>query len=486
MRRVLKLLVVFFTLLIFISCTKTETKKEAKKEEDKKLKEVTETTTVLPPPLPSFVGVIKKLKPAVVNISTTRVGRDTGFFSSPSPNGRGEDSFEEFFKRFFGDTPQREFKQRGLGSGFIISEDGYIITNNHVVEKAEDIQVILEDGEKYKAKIVGTDPKTDLALLKIEPREKLSKVIFGDSDKLQIGNWVLAIGNPFGLGHTVTAGIVSAKGRILGFGDYDDFIQTDASINPGNSGGPLFNLDGEAVGVTSAMLARAQRIGFAIPINIAKNVVGQIKANGKVVRGWLGIEIQDMTPEIAGAMKLPEAKGALVSDVAGDSPADRAGIKRGDVILEFDGHKIDETEELPRTVAAIQPGTEVKIKVLRNGSEKSLSVKLEALPSTKKSNTEEGENTEGTLGLTVEKLASDIANRLGVEEDSGVIVTKVDTGSLAEEAGFHNGDVILEINRKRIRNLEDYKNMASSLKERQTALFLVKREEVTLYIAMRF
>ncbi len=486
MRRVLKPLALFLTLLVFISCTKTETKKETKKEEDKKNQRVTETATALPATLPSFVGLIKKLKPAVVNISTTRVARDTGFFSFPSPNGRGEDPFEEFFKRFFGDNPQREFKQRGLGSGFIISEDGYIITNNHVVEKAEDIQVILENEVKYRAKIVGTDPQTDLALLKIEPREKLLKVIFGDSDKLQIGNWVLAIGNPFGLGHTVTAGIVSAKGRILGFGDYDDFIQTDASINPGNSGGPLFNLDGEVVGVTSAMLARAQRIGFAIPINIAKDVIGQIKNNGKVVRGWLGVEIQDITPEIARAMKLIESNGALVSDVASDSPADRAGIKRGDVILEFNGHKINETEQLPRTVAATKPGIELKIKVLRNGSEKSLLVKLEPLSSTKNSNTEQSENTEGTLGLTVEKLTSDIANKLGIEDNTGVIVTKVDSGSLAEEAGFQNGDVILEVNRKRIRNLEDYKNMASSLKESQTTLFLVKREEVTLYIALRF
>jgi serine protease Do len=482
MKEVLKPLILFFALLLLISCTKTEKKKEeAKREESKKSGQSTQVA-ISPPALPSFAGIVKKLKPAVVNISTTSVVHDTGLFS-PSPH-EGQDPFEEFFRRFFGDIPQREFRQRGLGSGFIISEDGYIITNNHVIEKAEDIQVILEDGEKYKTKVVGTDPKTDLALLKIAPKGKLSKVVFGDSDKLRIGDWVLAIGNSFGLGHTVTAGIVSAKGRILGLGDYDDFIQTDASINPGNSGGPLFNLNGEVVGVTSAILARAHGIGFAIPINLARDVIGQLKGSGKVIRGWLGVQVQDITPEIAETMKLPEVKGALVSDVPSGSPADKAGIKRGDVILEFNGHKINETEELPRVVAVTPPGTEVKIKALRGGSEKDFSVKLGVLPS-KDSSTEEGRNSETKLGLTVEKLTPEIANRLGVEEDGGVIVTKVDSGSLADEAGFQGGDVILEINRKRIKNLEDYRNMANSLKEGQTALFLVKREEVTLYIAMK-
>ena len=438
---------------------------------------------ISPPPLPSFAWLVKKLKPAVVNISTTSVVHDTEFFSVPSPHGGGEGPFEEFFKRFFGDIPQRGFRQRGLGSGFIISEDGYIITNNHVIEKAEDIQVILEGGERYKTKIVGRDSKTDLALLKIEPKGKLSKVTFGDSDKLQIGDWVLAVGNPFGLGHTVTAGIISAKGRVLGFGEYDDFIQTDAPINPGNSGGPLFDVNGEVVGVTSAILARAHGIGFAIPINLAKDITEQLKGGGKVVRGWLGVEVQDLTPEIAETMKLPDVKGALVSAVSSGSPAEKAGIKRGDVILEFNGHKIDATEVLPRVVAATRPGTDVRIKALRDGSEKNFSLKLVALP-LKGSITDEGQNSETKLGLTVERLTPEIANRLGIEE-SGVVITKVDSGSLADESGFQSGDIILEINRKRITTPEDYKNIAESLKEGQTALFLVKREEVTLYIAMR-
>lgn len=480
MKRAVKHLL--FALFLLVSCTKTEKKEDAKKEQSKGWVESPQVV-VLPPALPAFAGLVKRLKPAVVNISTTTAVPGAGFFSVPSPHGGGEDPFEEFFRGFLGDIPQRKFRQRGLGTGFIISEDGYIITNNHVVEKAEDIQVILEDGEKYKTKILGTDSKTDLALLKIKPKGKLSKVTFGDSDKLRIGDWVLAIGNPFGLGHTVTAGIVSAKGRIIGFGDYDDFIQTDTPINPGNSGGPLFNLDGEVVGVTSVILARARGIGFAIPINLAKDIIEQLESGGKVVRGWLGVQVQDLTPEIADTMKLHDVKGALVSGVSSDSPADDVGIKRGDVILEFNGEKIDDTEDFPRAVARTRPGTDVKIKALRDGSVKSFSVKLGALPS-KDSNTEEGQNSESKLGLTVEKLTSDIANRLRIDE-GGVIITKVDSGSLADESGFRSGDVILEINRKRITTQEDYKNVANSLQEGQTALFLVKRGEVTLYIALR-
>lgn len=482
MRRALNPAVLFLVLFLLVSCTKTEKKEEAKKEENKAQTESPDMM-ISPPELPSFAGLVKRLKPAVVNISTTSVIHDTGLFSFPSPHDGGNDPLEEFFKRFFEGIPQREFRQKGLGSGFIISEDGYIITNNHLVEKAEDIQVILEDGEKYKTEIVGTDPKTDLALLKIVPKGKLSKVTLGDSDKLQIGDWVIAIGNPFGLGHTVTAGIVSAKGRILGFDDYDDFIQTDAPINPGNSGGPLFNLSGEVAGITSAILARGRGIGFAIPINLAKDIIEQLKGGRKVVRGWLGVQVQDLTPEIAETMKLSDVKGALVSDVSSGSPADKAGIKRGDIILEINRHKIDNTEELPRVVATTRPGTDVKIKALRDGSEKDFSVKLGVLPS-KGSNTEEGQNSESRLGLTVENLTPEIANRLGIEE-GGVIITKVDSRSLAGESGFQRGDVILEMNRKRITTSEDYKNVANSLKEGQTALFLVKRGEVTLYIAMR-
>src|SRR5579885_336214 len=342
----LLILVILTFSAALVSCGKQHDDKESTAEESS-----TETKINRVEELPSFAGLVEKLKPSVVNISTTSVVRTRGFspFSS-SPFGE-EDPFEEFFKRFFGEAPQQEFRQHGLGSGFIISGDGYIVTNNHVIDKAQDIQVILADGEKYKAKVIGKDSKTDLALLKIKPKEKLQAVTFGDSDKLRIGDWVIAVVNPFGLGHTVTAGIVSAKGRVLGLGNYDDFMQTDAPINPGNSRGPLFSLQGQVVGVNTAIVAGGQGIGFAIPINLAKSVITQLKSTGKVVRGWLGVLVQQITPDIAEGLGLAEPKGALVSDVTPGSPADKAGIRRQDIITEFKGQQINDMQELPRLVA---------------------------------------------------------------------------------------------------------------------------------------
>ncbi|MCH8014388.1 MAG: Do family serine endopeptidase, partial [Candidatus Dadabacteria bacterium] len=305
----------------------------------------------------SLSPLVKQLSPSVVNISTTSVSKGgSQFFKSPF-GGRGEEPFDDFFKKFFGDSPQKEFKRRGLGSGFIFSEDGYIITNNHVVERATDIKVILQNGDSYVAQIIGTDPKTDLALLKIKPKTKLPAVRFGNSDMLEIGDWVLAIGNPFGLGHTVTVGIISAKGRSLGLGSYDDFLQTDAAINPGNSGGPLFNFKGEVIGVNSAIIAGGQGIGFAIPINMTKNVVSQLRNGGKVVRGWIGVYVQRVTPDIAESLDLDDDNGALVADVTAGGPAEKAGVKRGDIIIELNGNKIDEMPELPKLVASYAPGT---------------------------------------------------------------------------------------------------------------------------------
>jgi serine protease Do len=463
------------------SCTKEEEKKT--KSGDNGLESARELQ-ILTPALPSFTSLIRKLKPSVVNISTTGVAGDGRSFKLPSPHGKKDNPFQDPLRPFWGDIPQIDFRQRELGSGFIISEDGYIITNDHVVEKADEIRVTLENEKKYSAKIVGRDSKTDLALLKIETQEKLSPVVLGNSDKLEIGDWILAIGNPFGLGHTITAGIVSGKGRILGLGD-DDFIQTDAPINLGNSGGPLFNLEGEVVGVTSTVLTRAQGIGFALPINLAKDIIDQLRGNGKVERGWLGVVIQDVTPEIAEAMRLPEAKGALVGDVADGGPADEAGVKRGDVILEFNGHKINENGELSRGVSRARPGTKVEIKLLRDGIEKTLSIKL-GVPSQESLDQIEVQSTQAKLGLTVEELTLEVANRLGVEEDTGVIITKVDSGSPGDKAGFRIGDVILEVNRKRIRTHDEYINATSLITKGQTTLFLVKRKDITLYISMRF
>jgi serine protease Do len=435
--------------------------------------------------LASLADLVKRLKPSVVNVSTTSVVKGA---PSPfeSPFGGGEqDPFEEFFKRFFGDMPQKEFRQRGLGSGFVLSEDGYIVTNNHVVEKANEIDVILEDGEKYRAKVIGKDSKTDLALLKIEPKHKLSAVALGDSDKLEIGDWVVAVGNPFGLGHTVTAGICSAKGRTLGLGAYDDFIQTDAAINPGNSGGPLFNLQGQVVGVNTAIIAGGQGIGFAIPINLAKNVIVQLKSTGKVVRGWLGVLVQQITPEIAEGLGLSEPKGALVSDVTPGSPAEKAGIKRQDIITQFNGQEIKDMQELPRLVAATSPGTEVQLKLLRNGKEQTVRLKLAELPEEIAKAGGTGQEVEQNLGLVVQEISPQIQRRLRIEDSRGVIITNVDPGSLADEAGLRAGDIILEINKNQIRNLDDYRKAVDSIKSGQTALLLVKRDKSTVYVALK-
>jgi serine protease Do len=436
--------------------------------------------------LASLAELVKRLKPSVVNVSTTSVVKGGGTpFESPFGGGE-QDPFEEFFKRFFGDVPQREFRQRGLGSGFILSEDGYIVTNNHVVEKANDIEVVLEDGERYKAKVIGKDPKTDVALLKIEPKHKLPAALLGNSDKLEIGDWVIAVGNPFGLGHTVTAGIVSAEGRSLGLGPYDDFIQTDAAINPGNSGGPLFNLQGQVVGVNTAIVAGGQGIGFAIPINLAKSIITQLKGTGKVVRGWLGVLVQQITPEIADGLGLSEPKGALVSDVTPGSPADKAGIKRQDIITEFNGQKINDMQGLPKLVAATPPGTQVQLKLLRNGKEQTVNLKLAELPEEiAKAGGTGAQQIERNLGIVVQEINPQMQRRLGIEDSQGVIITNVDPGSLAHEAGLSPGDIILEINRKQIRNLDEYRKALDSVKTGQTALFLVKRNKNTLYIALK-
>lgn len=435
--------------------------------------------------LPSLADLVKRLKPSVVNISTTSVVKGGGsLFESPFGGGE-QDPFEEFFKKFFGDVPQREFRQRGLGSGFILSEDGYIVTNNHVVEKANDIEVVLEDGERYKARVIGKDPKTDVALLKIGPKHRLPAAVLGDSDKLEIGDWVIAVGNPFGLGHTVTAGIVSAKGRSLGLGTYDDFIQTDAAINPGNSGGPLFNLQGQVVGVNTAIVAGGQGIGFAIPINLAKSVITQLKSTGRVVRGWLGVLVQQITPDIAEGLGLPEPRGALVSDVTPGSPADKAGIKRQDIITEFNGQKINDMQELPRLVAATPPGTEVTLKFLRNGKEQTARLKLGELPEEIAKSGTGGQQVEQDLGLVVQEINPQMQRRLGIQDSQGVIITSVESGSIAEEAGLRPGDIILEINKKQVKNLDDYRKGIDSIKSGQTVLLLVKRDKNTLYVALK-
>ncbi|MCC6713161.1 MAG: DegQ family serine endoprotease [Candidatus Dadabacteria bacterium] len=435
----------------------------------------------------SLSPLVKRLSPSVVNISTTNVSKGRTFsYESPFKD-RENDPFNEFFDKFFGQQPEREFRGRGLGSGFIFSEDGYIVTNNHVVEKATDIKVILQNGDIYSAEVIGTDPKTDLALLKIEPKEKLPAVRFGNSDSLEIGDWVLAIGNPFGLGHTVTAGIISAKGRSLGLGSYDDFIQTDAAINPGNSGGPLFNFSGELVGVNTAIIAGGQGIGFAIPVNMAKDVVAQLRNNGKVVRGWIGVYVQEVTPDIADSMNLKDHKGALVADVAPGGPADKAGLKRGDIIVEFDGAGIENMPELPKSVAANPPGTKSEMKVIRNGQVKTLKVELGQLPDevAQESRRVKGKAVEQDLGLVVQEITPEVQSMFGTGRSEGVVITNVQPGSVAANSGLAPGDVILEINKKEITNLDNYGKSMDSVESGQNILFLVQRGTNTIYVALK-
>ncbi|MBW2014187.1 MAG: Do family serine endopeptidase, partial [Deltaproteobacteria bacterium] len=326
----------------------------------------------------SFNKLAENASPAVVNIRTVKIIKGGGrVFRHFKKGPFGEDDpFHDFFDRFFGEERPHDFKQRSLGSGFIISKDGYIVTNNHVVENAEKIEVILKDEKEFDAEIIGRDANTDLALIKIKTDRDLPVLLFGDSDALKIGQWVVAIGNPFGLEHTVTAGIVSAKGRVIGSGPYDDFIQTDASINPGNSGGPLINMQGKVVGINTAIIAGGSGIGFAIPINLVKNIVDQLKSSGEVTRGWLGVGIQDISKQVAEYYGIKSRKGVLVTEVFPDDPADIAGIKPQDIILSINGKEVGTAREITSMIADTGVGETVKIKVLRNGKTRTFKVKI--------------------------------------------------------------------------------------------------------------
>lgn len=434
--------------------------------------------------LPSFSGLVKEVTPAVVNISTTTVVKGVDLnerMVNPFKDFFGND----FFEKFFGDAPRKEYKQRSLGSGFIIDKDGYILTNNHVVEKASSIRVTLTDGKEYEAKVVGRDPKTDIALIRINAKNSLPVAAIGDSDKLEVGDWVLAIGNPFGLERTVTCGIVSAKGRVIGQGPYDDFIQTDASINPGNSGGPLFNLKGEVVGVNTAIVSGGQGIGFAIPVNAAKMLIPQLKNKGRVARGWLGVVIQKVTPELAKNFGIKESEGALVSDVAEDSPASKADIRRGDVIMSFDGHKIKEMDQLPRMVAAAEIGRKVRIGFVRGGKYHEVDAVIGELKDEKKDAAEIGPEVERNFGLVVQNIGPDIARHLSLKDRRGVIVTDIHPGSPAEEADLRPGDIIREINKRPINNVGDFKEIMRKANTKDGVVMLVRRENVSFYAVIR-
>ncbi len=448
----------------------------------------TQTSANTASQLPSLSSVAKSAMPAVVNISTMqKTGRRTSPSPMPGPGPfGGEDPSEEFFRRFFGERlPQRS--QRSLGSGFILSEDGHIITNNHVVGDASKITVRLSDKEEYEAKVIGTDDKTDIALIKIDAKRPLPTVALGQSSALEIGDWVLAIGNPFGLEETVTAGIVSAKGRVIGAGPYDDFIQTDASINPGNSGGPLLNLKGEVVGINTAIFSQSGGnigIGFATPIDLAKSIIPQLKEKGKVTRGWLGVTIQGVTPELAKSFGLKEPLGALIADVTKGGPAEKAGLQRGDIITSLDGVPLKDARELPTLVAQRPVGENVKVTALRGGQKKTFTVTVGELPGSQ-TLAKQSEGDTKNWGLAVAELTPDIARRFQLEsERNGVVVTEVEPGSPAELHGIQPGDVIEEVNRMPIKSLEDFKKAIADAEGKDTLLLLVRRGEATTFFAL--
>ncbi|HIJ59518.1 MAG TPA: DegQ family serine endoprotease [Nitrospirae bacterium] len=426
--------------------------------------------------------VAMAVKPAVVNISSQRTIKSQGnmgqFFNDP------------FFRRFFGDEFRffdrpRERRQQGLGSGVIVDKDGYILTNYHVIKDADEILVKLSDKREHKGKVIGSDPKTDIAVIKIQA-DKLPTIKWGNSDNLKVGEMILAIGNPFGLTQTVTSGIISATGRAnVGIADYEDFIQTDAAINPGNSGGALVNVRGELIGINTAIFSTSggyQGIGFAIPSNMAKVVMENLIKKGKVVRGWLGVSIQQITPDLAKQFELKDEKGVLIGDVVEDSPAEKAGLKRGDVILELDGKSYNEPSTLRNAVAAIPPGKEVTIKIIRNGKTMTVKAIVSEVPEDLKKFTAP---TEGVLkGVKVQDITPEIRRALSLPKRiTGVIVVEIAEGVFAEQF-LNENDIIIEINKKKINNTKDYVNVLSQMKKGQGALIYLYRNGSTIYMTI--
>ncbi|MFQ5457333.1 MAG: DegQ family serine endoprotease [Myxococcota bacterium] len=428
----------------------------------------------------SFADLAQQVAPSVVSLRVSRKLKGVEFngafpFGPDSP-------FRDFFRQFEQRSGPRV--QRGLGSGVIISKDGYILTNNHVVDDADEITVRLLDKRELKGKVVGRDSKTDLALVKVESKEPLPAAELGDSDETRVGDWVVAVGNPYGLNHTVTAGIVSAKGRALQ-GPYDDFIQTDASINPGNSGGPLLNLGGQVIGINAQIVAGGQGIGFAIPVNLAKEIAPQLKATGHVARGWLGVSIQDLSPDMASHFGLKEARGALVAEVVKDGPADHAGIQRGDVIVRYEGKPVGESHDLPILVAGTPVGRKARLSVLRDGKTRDFTVKIGHLEDSDESETASaGKDSREKLGLTIREITPDIARQLENEDRAGVLVAQVAPGSPAADAGLRPGDVIREVNRKTIKNPDEFAR-ALDKGDSKSALLLVERGGQSVYMALQ-
>jgi serine protease Do len=439
----------------------------------------------------SFAGIIEKALPGVVNISTERIvrGRETvpvpPFFHDP------------FFRDFFGDDFPGQFpnmpsrRQNSLGSGVIVQSDGYLLTNHHVIEEASEIKVLLNDGRELAAKVVGSDPGTDLAALKIEAGN-LTPIPFGDSENIRVGDYALAIGNPFGLGSTVTMGIVSAKGRgNLGIEDYEDFLQTDAAVNPGNSGGALINTAGQLIGINTAIISGSggnQGIGFAIPATMAHEVLKQLIEKGEVVRGWMGVVIQEVTPEMAEAFQLKETKGVVISDLAPDSPASHAGLQRGDVIAAMNGQPVEEGRSLRLAIARLAPGTNVTLAVVRNNERRNVSVKLGEMPAPAepKVGDQNGqpEQSDVLAGAKLQPLTPALAQKLGLDPGTrGVLVTSIVPGTAAADVGLRPGDVIQEVNRQPVTSISEMNRMIS--RAGRAVVLLVNRGGSTIFVTLK-
>lgn len=434
-----------------------------------------------------FASVAAQVNPSVVTIFTETTIKMKGqpFSGSPFDNFFGDDFFKKFFQM---PNQQGDFKKRGLGSGVVVDQDGILLTNNHVVDDADNIKVLLMDGREFEAKVKGRDPQTDLAVITIDAQD-LKPIKIGDSDKARVGEWVLAIGSPLNpqLEHTVTAGIVSAKGRSgVGLTQYEDYIQTDAAINPGNSGGALVNLRGELIGINSAIATQTggnMGIGFAIPANLTKKVMTDIITKGKVERGWLGVYIQNITPEIAKAMKLGTPKGVLISKVQDDSPAKKAGLKEEDVIMQLNGKDVNNTVELSTWIAGTSPGKKVTLKVLRDGKPMEITVKLEEL-NPKARQIAQGKSNYEKIGLLVSNITPELRQKYQLSKNlKGVVITTVKPGRIAAEAGLREGDVILKLNRHEVGSVEKMDKVMNKVKPGDNLLFYIKRGDGNLFLA---
>jgi serine protease Do len=430
----------------------------------------------------SFSYLVKIANPSVVNISAVKIIKEER--EAPMPFGPN-DPMKDFFERYFGGQIPKKYKQKSLGTGFIIDKNGFILTNNHVIEQTDEITVRTADNKEYAAKIVGRDPITDLALIRIKSDKPFIPLVLGDSNRVEVGDWVIAIGNPFGLGNTVTAGIVSAKYRQIGAGAYDNFIQTDTPINPGNSGGPLLNTAGEVIGITTAIFSQSGGsvgIGFAIPINMVKDLLPQLK-KGKVIRGWIGVSIQKVTPELKDKFDLPDENGALVSDVVPNGPADESGIKRGDVIVSFDGKPIRESRELPYVVASTPVGKKVFAEIIRNSKQQSVQLKVREL----KAEAEESQQVpqgESALGLTLQEVTPELAQQYDLAITSGIVIVNVENNSPAADADLRAGDIILEVDRMPVKSITAFNRKILRYKRGDTILFLIDRDGSTLFLTL--